>query len=139
MASRLAQLRSHAFRAQSARCFYCGAHMWTRNPEAFAAARGISLADARRFQATAEHLQAKCDGGADALRNIAAACAFCNKKRHQRKAAPSPEAYRAYVQRRISIGRWHPAHLLGRVLSGTFQGVGAGQRTVDEDQAVCGR
>lgn len=117
MASRLTQIRLHAYRAQSARCIYCGAPMWHQNPEAFAAAHGISLADARRFQATAEHLQAKCDGGVDALGNIVAACIFCNRKRHQRKAAPQPEAYRVYVQRRIAMGRWHPAHLHHKLLS----------------------
>lgn len=117
MASKIAQIRLRAYRAQSARCIYCGAPMWYQNPEAFAATHGISLADARRFQATAEHLQAKCDGGADALLNIAAACIFCNRKRHQRKTAPHPDAYRVYVQRRIAMGKWHPAHLYGKVLS----------------------
>ncbi|NMG31957.1 HNH endonuclease [Aromatoleum evansii] len=116
MAKNLASARTHAYIAQSCRCIYCGAPMWSQSPEKFAAAHGISLVDARRFQLTAEHLTARSEGGRNSALNIAAACLFCNMKRHQRKAPPAPLAYQALVQMRISQGKWHPKHLLKKVL-----------------------
>lgn len=116
MATALVSSRSHAHSTQSGRCIYCGAPMWSQSPEQFASRHGISLADARRFQLTAEHLIARSEGGSDAKSNIAAACLYCNHKRHQRKTPPDPLAYQALVQRRIAKGKWHPAHLLKRVL-----------------------
>ncbi|MBS0353710.1 MAG: HNH endonuclease [Proteobacteria bacterium] len=117
MAKSIALARSSAFREQAGRCIYCGAPMWSHSPQEYAKARGISLADARRFQATAEHLKARSEGGSNSRRNIVAACFFCNQKRHRRKAAPAPDAYQALVQGRIAHGKWHPAHLHGKVLS----------------------
>jgi 5-methylcytosine-specific restriction endonuclease McrA len=116
MATSIVSARTHAYRAQSGRCIYCGAPMWSRSPEQFAAAHGISLADALRFQLTAEHLTARSEGGRNSRPNIAAACLYCNRKRHERKAPPGPLAYQALVQKRISQGRWHPAHLHKKVL-----------------------
>lgn len=117
MAKSIVSARTHAYHAQAGRCIYCGAPMWSQSPEQFAAAHGISLADARRFQLTAEHLTARSEGGSNSRRNIAAACLFCNRKRHQRKAPPAPHAYRALVQERIAQGRWHPSHLYKKVLT----------------------
>lgn len=116
MATALASARSHAYRNQSGRCIYCGAPMWSQSPEQFAARHGISVAEARRFQLTAEHLTARSEGGSNGKANIVAACLYCNNKRHQRKAPPAPLEYQALVQRRIARGKWHPAHLLKRVL-----------------------
>lgn len=116
MATSIVSARTHAYRAQSGHCIYCGAPMWSQSPEQFAAAYGISLADARRFQLTAEHLTARSEGGRDSRSNIAAACLYCNRMRHQRKAPPTSLAYRVLVQKRIAQGKWHPAHLHKKVL-----------------------
>lgn len=117
MAKKITLARSSAFREQAGRCIYCGAPMWSHSPEQFAQAHGISLADARRFQATAEHLKARSEGGDNSRRNIVAACLFCNQARHRRNAAPAPDAYQALVQGRIARGKWHPTHLHSKVLS----------------------
>ncbi|MBD5801366.1 hypothetical protein AZOA_07800 [Azoarcus sp. Aa7] len=116
MATSIVSARTHAYIAQSGRCIYCGAPMWSRSPEDFAAAHGISLVDAGRFQLTAEHLTARREGGSNSRPNIAAACLYCNRMRHQRKAPPAPLAYQAFVQKRIAQGKWHPAHLHKKVL-----------------------
>lgn len=119
MTKSIALARSSAFREQAGRCIYCGAPMWSHSPEEYAQAHGISLADARRFQVTAEHLKARSDGGSNSRRNIVAACLFCNQKRHQRKAPPAPDAYQALVQARIARRKWHPDHLHSKVLIST--------------------
>ncbi|WP_249679752.1 HNH endonuclease [Pseudomonas abieticivorans] len=82
--------------------------MWRSSVECFASVYGISLSQARQFQCTAEHLVARQDGGRDGRSNIVAACLSCNSRRHRRKCAPEPIAYRALVQARISRGGWHP-------------------------------
>ena len=114
MCYRLARLRYSAYRAQSGRCFYCGLPMWVRDPESFAAAHRITLPQARLLQCTAEHLEARQDGGKDTKRNIAAACYYCNQRRHDRKVAPAPDDYRLFVQQRLSEGRWHSKSLAVR-------------------------
>ena len=111
MCNHLAHLRYSAYRAQSGRCFYCGFPMWVRNPESFAAAHGITSPQARLFQCTAEHLEARQDGGKDTKQNIVAACLCCNQRRHGRKEAPGPDDYRLLVQRRLSKGGWHSKSL----------------------------
>lgn len=62
MANRLQRLRQSAYRAQNGRCIYCARPMGEH--------------------ATAEHLHARQDGGADHRDNIAAACRGCNHRRH---------------------------------------------------------
>lgn len=116
MATGIVSARTRAYRAQSGRCIYCGAPMWSQSPERFAATYGIGLADARRFQLTAEHLTARSEGGGNSGSNIAAACLYCNRKRHARKEPPTPLAYRALVQKRVAQGKWHPTHLHRKVL-----------------------
>jgi len=49
--------------------------------------RGVNRARNRR---TAEHLEARCEGGADSTDNIVAACRFCNGRRHRAKVARNP-------------------------------------------------
>ncbi|WP_425521304.1 hypothetical protein [Xanthomonas vasicola] len=44
--------------------------------------------------------------------NIAAACWLCKQRRHKRKSPPPPDAYRAFVQKRLAKGKWHPPGLL---------------------------
>lgn len=103
-------LRKSAFNAQAGLCCYCGKPMWLDDPEAFAKANDLSLAQVRWLKCTAEHLQARSEGGEDAKGNIAAACLFCNRKRHQRKCPLPPDKYRHYVRNRVSKGRWNEFH-----------------------------
>ena len=97
--------RKSAFHRQNGHCCYCGFLMWQDSAEAFAAKHRISLAQAQQFQCTAEHLQARRDGGRDTRSNIAASCKRCNQLRHQRKKAPSPDAYQQLVQKRLRKGK----------------------------------
>jgi hypothetical protein len=108
------QARVRAFRAQQGYCCYCGYPMAASAAEldAFAHRHGLKKRCALRLLATAEHLQARCDGGADSANNIAAAHAYCNKLRHCRKCAPPPDKYRELVQRRCAKGRWHAPQVL---------------------------
>jgi hypothetical protein len=85
--------------------------MWEDNPEEFAKKHNISISYAARFQCTAEHLLARCDGGKDQKSNIVAACIFCNSKRHQRKKPLGPPRYRALIRKRLQQGKWHPKKL----------------------------
>ena len=107
MSTKLVRHRKSAHIAQSGRCFYCGFPMWESNIESFAQTHNISLPQAKWFQCTAEHLEARKEGGNDATKNIVAACQWCNQRRHKRKIAPSPNAYRQLIQRRLSKGHWH--------------------------------
>ena len=113
MPNSLVKHRHQAFLNQSERCYYCGFAMWEANPEAFAAKLKISLAQASRCQCTAEHLKARQDGGSDSKSNIVAACAYCNRGRHKIKNAPSPEAMRRYVEKRLANGLWNAAIFKG--------------------------
>ena len=117
MAKSLSKIRSKALQFQGGRCIYCGVPMWTDDCATFARCHGLSLRIARRLQCTAEHLQARQDGGRDSSGNIAAACRLCNHRRHaQRKIAPTPEEYGALVRRRVASRRWHPPQVFERGL-----------------------
>ena len=94
MSRNIARLRSDAAERQSGRCWYCGCTMLPPH------------ADSMR-RCTAEHLFARQDDGRDTRSNIVAACHFCNQHRHRRKAARSPEQFRALVKARLRQGRWH--------------------------------
>lgn len=110
----LRQARGRAFDSQQGYCCYCGYPMAESAAEidAFARRHGLKKRCALRLLATAEHLQARCDGGADSANNIAAAHAYCNKLRHCRKCAPPPDKYRELVQRRCAKGGWHAPQVL---------------------------
>ena len=112
MLSKLARHRNSAYINQSGRCYYCNFPMWESDPVSYSQAHNISLSQAKLFQCTAEHLEARSDGGKDRAKNIVAACIWCNKKRHSRKQAPSPNDYRQLVQKRLSKGRWFCKELL---------------------------
>lgn len=110
--TRLQTLRKFAFNTQNGRCFYCGLPMWESSDQAaFASRFKISKKLMPWCQSTAEHLCAQQDGGKDVRENIAAACKFCNATRHKGRAAnaPSPEQYKARIQRHVAQGKWHPA------------------------------
>jgi hypothetical protein len=99
--------RAHAFEIQRGRCCYCQQPMWLADMPAFARTHGLTLRQALRFRCTAEHLQARTDGGGNGAPNIAAACLWCNTRRHRRKRPPSPADFRALVLRRMKLNRWH--------------------------------
>lgn len=111
MSNPIAKPRLDAFKNQAGLCYYCKSPMWLNGVECFATKHAISISAAFRFQCTAEHLTARCDGGSNRKKNIVAACLFCNKKRHQRKIPPAPLKYRALIQRRLKQGKWHPKEL----------------------------
>ncbi|MBU1776988.1 MAG: HNH endonuclease [Gammaproteobacteria bacterium] len=106
MPSKLIRLRTSAFNFQSGRCFYCGYPMWETDCTAYAQKYKMSPSQAKALQCTAEHLDARKDGGKDNPKNIVAACRWCNQKRHQRKLAPSPNDFRKLVQKRLRKGGW---------------------------------
>jgi len=104
---KIQRLRTDAFHAQKGRCCYCSLPMWNASPDELKPF-GLPARTANPLRCTAEHLVAQQDGGKDVADNIAAACWLCNQRRHQRKSPPSPEAYRAFVQKRLAKGKWHP-------------------------------
>ncbi|HDS0950945.1 TPA: HNH endonuclease [Stenotrophomonas maltophilia] len=104
---KLQRLRTDAFHAQKGRCCYCSLPMWNASPDELKPL-GLRPKTATPLRCTAEHLVAQQDGGKDVAGNIAAACWLCNTRRHKRKSPPSPEAYRALVQKRLAKGKWHP-------------------------------
>lgn len=108
MASKAA--RQLAFEHQAGLCYYCDHPMWTRDPESFAKHHGITR-QASWLQCTAEHLVARSEGGTNSPDNIAAACRWCNRRRHARKQPMEPKAFRAHVRRRMSRGAWFPPRM----------------------------
>lgn len=100
----LANQRALAFRRQHGRCIYCDSRMWLNTPREL---KGLSISRIRLLQATAEHKHARCDGGTNASTNIAAACWYCNQRRHRAKRPKNFESFQAYVSHRIAAGRWH--------------------------------
>lgn len=109
--SKLRATRAHAFNKQKGRCCYCGHPMWLTDAAAFAIRQGLTRRQAEHFRCTGEHLVARCDGGKNCQNNVAAACWWCNTRRHARKQPQSPEIYRQLVQRRIAAGRWHAPYV----------------------------
>ncbi|MDO8328876.1 MAG: HNH endonuclease signature motif containing protein [Fluviicoccus sp.] len=119
--------RITAFQRQSGRCFYCGLPMWQSQPEVFAQAHGLTLAQVKGLQCTAEHLHARCDGGKDKADNIVAACSICNRRRHAgKKMALSPMDYAWKVNARIQQMKWHDLALLRGLAGEGNSGAGVG-------------
>lgn len=108
---KLQKIRNRKAVSQGWACYYCEQPMWKDNPATFAAENSITLRQARLLQATAEHLTPRADGGCDSDKNIVAACAFCNIKRHKGRAVLSPSAYAVKVRRQLQSGRWHGLRL----------------------------
>ena len=103
--------RDRCFHAQGGRCYYCRQPMWCADPDIFGRRYGLSEAKARRLQATAEHLIARCEGGSNSAANIVAACRYCNQHRHKAGVALAPAKYQQKVRARLSAGRWHGLRL----------------------------
>ncbi|MCA2376975.1 HNH endonuclease [Agrobacterium sp. 22-211-1] len=106
--NKLKNLRKQATQRQGGRCFYCERPMWDTNPQEFIVRYGISPGLAKRFQCTAEHVEARRDGGKDVAANIVAACRFCNATRHKAKRPLDADTHAQQVRRRLAKGRWHP-------------------------------
>lgn len=111
MSNTIAKFRLEAFHNQKGLCFYCKSRMWLTDIGSFANKHAIPKATAVRFQCTAEHLTARCEGGKTNKSNIVAACRFCNTKRHQRKNPPDPDQYLTYIKKQLGRGKWLPKEL----------------------------
>ena len=105
MPSKIQNLRLQAFQQQQGRCWYCGVQMWHHDP---AELPGIPSKNASRLRCTAEHLQARCDGGRDEASNVVAACLHCNHTRHRLRPPPPPNTYLEGIRKQIAHGGWHP-------------------------------
>ncbi|KQT01550.1 HNH endonuclease signature motif containing protein [Rhizobium sp. Leaf386] len=106
--NKMKNLRKQAAQRQGGRCFYCELPMWDDSPEEFIVHYGLSPGLAKRFRCTAEHVEARRDGGKDVAPNIVAACRFCNATRHKAKRPLDADTYAQQVRRRQAEGRWHP-------------------------------
>ena len=98
--------RRLAASTQAFYCFYCSLPMWERDCTAHARRLGVPRAAAKLLRCTAEHLLPHADGGPDLPNNIAAACVFCNRMRHQLPTVLPPARYRVLVQHRVRVGTW---------------------------------
>jgi len=107
MPKNLKHIRKCAFLRQDGHCIYCHKLMWLSNPLQFASQQKLTPKQALRFQCTTEHLFARRNGGTNAAGNIAAACLYCNRHRHMRKAELTPAQFEIHVRNRIERGRWH--------------------------------
>lgn len=99
--------RSLAFNRQGGRCYCCGLPLWLKNPAPLTSKYCLGTKQTKYLQCTAEHLQARCEGGTNESHNIAAACGKCNRTRHKMKVPPTPEKMRQLVKKRVAKGTWH--------------------------------
>jgi hypothetical protein len=111
MSRKYLKYRSRAFVRQKGRCYYCGFPMWLCRPRNFASQHKLTDGQIARFQCTAEHLQARQDGGKDTQANIVSACKFCNSTRHKTLNPLKAGEYRKKVKRRLKKSKWHPEKL----------------------------
>lgn len=124
MSNRLTRYRQLAIARQNGCCFYCGLPVVPKeNLDNFALLHGLSTARAGALQCTAEHLQARCDGGPDKEENIAAACITCNQRRHRMKPAPAPDTYAKIVRGQMERGAWHKRALLRAISTNPARGL----------------
>jgi len=118
MTKAIVRARTFAFARQSGLSWYCCLPMYVGDVRAFAETHRLTVAQARQRACTAEHLQARRDGGTSAQANIVAACLACNRQRHRRKHPRAPDAHRQWVANRMADGRWHRAWFGASVTSG---------------------
>lgn len=105
--NKIAKIRNDRMQAQAGRCCYCQNPMWSDDPTAFATLYALSDRQARLLQATAEHLIPRSEGGTNCKANIAAACLFCNTRRHCARQPLTPKQYLQRVRARVAGGKWH--------------------------------
>lgn len=108
---KIMKIRRFRFREQGGICYYCCQPMWEDSPHAFAELYGLNARQTKWLRSTAEHLLARCDSGSDHASNIAAACFYCNSRRHRSARPLLPAAYAVMVRRRLESGRWHGLRL----------------------------
>lgn len=102
---RIRKFRRRAFARQHGRCYYCQRPMLEGDDLAdFAVLHGLTCRQALQLRCTAEHLQARQDGGMDTEDNLVAACRRCNAGRHHRREPPNPERFMRHVRNRPG---WH--------------------------------
>ena len=107
--TQLKKNRAVASARQEWNCCYCQRPMWDGDAATirqFCREHVLTKRQAFLRRCTAEHLVAQGDGGTCGRKNIAAACAYCNRQRHRRKSSLSPEAFRVRVLRRLQLGKW---------------------------------
>ncbi|WP_370008161.1 HNH endonuclease [Sinorhizobium fredii] len=109
--NRIRNLRRKAAESQDWQCYYCQQPMWETDPKSFSARFRVSDRAILLFRCTAEHLEARCDGGRDIEENIVAACHYCNRNRHRKKRPKDAVSYVSLVRSRMEQGRWHPVLL----------------------------
>lgn len=112
MPTSIARHRIAAFHRQSGRCYYCELPLCMGDAGGYCARYQLTFQQAQRLRCTAEHLDARQDGGRNAARNIVAACLHCNQTRHRQKYPLEPARYRRYVQLCLRRGRWHHPEIL---------------------------
>ncbi|MUV14365.1 HNH endonuclease [Noviluteimonas gilva] len=106
--------RLRAFNAQKGRCHYCACPIWLDDERAFALAwPQLTRKQRSQCRATAEHMQAKQDGGTNRRDNIVAACCYCNRSRHRRRRPLDDIHYRAFVRSRVARGKWPTMKWIG--------------------------
>lgn len=110
----LAEIKKSQAARQGWRCYYCDFPMWSENPVNFGREHRISLRHVPRFQCTAEHILPRSEGGTDEPENIVAACAFCNRTRHELGTVLPTILYRLFVKEKLDAGAWHPPHVRPR-------------------------
>ena len=101
--------RTRVFLSQKGRCFYCELPMWLKDTDAarFASDYGLSQEATRSLRCTAEHMEARQDGGTHDQWNIVAACLHCNRQRHANGSTATPVAHRYRVAEAMGDGVWH--------------------------------
>lgn len=102
----LQKLRQRAFHQQGGYCHYCRFRMWCNAPTELTE-NPVPLKAWSDLKCTAEHLQARCEGGRETPENIVAACARCNRNRHKLPAKPEPETFFEWVSRQVSKEGYH--------------------------------
>lgn len=120
----LAEIKKAQAARQDWRCYYCDFPMWSEDPVKFGREHRIALRHVPRFQCTAEHILPRSDGGTDDPNNIVAACAFCNRTRHELGTVLPTILYRLFVKEKLDAGEWHTPHGRRRSLpSGDRDGI----------------
>ena len=80
--------------------------MWNKSPEELAVRYQVPTSKVKPLKCTAEHLEARQDGGRDSKSNVVAACYFCNSHSHKAKTPKDPSKFREKEQLRMAKSAW---------------------------------
>jgi HNH endonuclease len=105
MRNKIPFYRNAAAQSQKWLCHYCSLPMGSKDSPY---TKAVPL-EKEFLLASAEHLQARQDGGIDSKDNIVAAHTICNRRRHRCKIPMSPLKFAAYVKLRVEKNRWFSA------------------------------